>query len=739
MGIGGIMLKKATLITLMLLLIFYVGAASAVTVPYDCGQFIRGKGAPVVQTVEGIPGIPGTTGILRVINSAEGEKLNKVSSSVIMFNGVNILSPKDFKKKVNELTVEVSLQESNTVSVDVRGKPGSGIRIELIQEVDADAAALIGQDGGILENDNAKIEIPQNAIITEVLLTMKVVDIPVPLPGESVPASQCIDFGPDGTVFSTPVTIKMRYRDNNNDGFIDDTNVNEEGIEIRFYNTKNENWELIEKTNQDIDLNFVEFNIQHFTDIIITAGDDHGNDPTTATPILCSSCSFFNPMEGFIHSGRIFPFQDVDFFEIPVNEAGTLNVFSNSVYDFEGFLYDSSMKPIAYNDDANSLIKGRGDFYISQQIGPGTYYVAIKAKKDSYNSYKIFFDFIPEGYTHVGFCDQFNLLAGIIVSNYFVGNDGSWISSFFVDPFYPAISAEIYNSEDISREEYFLLPFEDFADRIYRTSSQMDIQVEFHYLPILDLGVPSNLYCSYECGNEICGDGLDNNCNGEIDEGCDISECDIQSSLISYWNFDNNVYDQVGTHHGTLQGNTSYVSGISGEACYFDGYGDYISLNSNFYYELTGSPHTFSAWVYPTGFPYNSTHGVWGPIVVNSNHCLDNGMGLGPDGLGNLRAGFYAHTGCFEGQSAEFNGIQLNNWYHVVGVADENTMNLYVNGELVETIDIGYPDISSWHGVFGIGGDPRLSYYLQGYIDELRIYNRALTLEDIQCLYNFYQ
>ena len=64
--------------------------------------------------------------------------LERVSSSIIKFNGVDILTQNDFNQNVYELTTEVSLQETNTLSVEVRGKPGGTIRIELIQEVDAD-------------------------------------------------------------------------------------------------------------------------------------------------------------------------------------------------------------------------------------------------------------------------------------------------------------------------------------------------------------------------------------------------------------------------------------------------------------------------------------------------------------------------------------------------------------------------------------------------------------------------
>jgi hypothetical protein len=228
-------MKKTGLFTLMLLLVFSVVNSSAVEVTYDCGTFIRGKGAPIVQTIDEIPGIPGTTGLLRVINSSEDDKFKKVSSAVIMFNGVNVLSPNNFKKKVNEITTEVTLLETNAVSVEVRGKPGGKIKIELIQKVDADGANFIGPEGGIVEviyiNSpiaGARIEIPAEALEKTELITIKLPVIDPQLPNDTYSNGVTVELNRSTNLeFKKHVIVELPvYNDPNTDEYLEIVNYN---------------------------------------------------------------------------------------------------------------------------------------------------------------------------------------------------------------------------------------------------------------------------------------------------------------------------------------------------------------------------------------------------------------------------------------------------------------------------------------------------------------------------------
>jgi hypothetical protein len=75
--------------------------------------------------------------------------------------------------------------------------------------------------------------------------------------------------------------------------------------------------------------------------------------------------------------------------------------------------------------------------------------------------------------------------------------------------------------------------------------------------------------------------------------------------------------------------------------------------------------------------------------------------------------------------------LAVNTWSHVAVTYDGANLKLFVNGTQVRSIAHTGP-ISTSTGLLAIGGDPALGQYFNGVIDELRIYNRALTQTQIQ-------
>lgn len=76
-------------------------------------------------------------------------------------------------------------------------------------------------------------------------------------------------------------------------------------------------------------------------------------------------------------------------------------------------------------------------------------------------------------------------------------------------------------------------------------------------------------------------------------------------------------------------------------------------------------------------------------------------------------------------------GPPLNAWTHLAFTYDGATEKLYVNGVLVASrAQTGA--ISAANGVLHIGGDSVWGEHFQGLIDEVRIYNRALSAAEIQ-------
>lgn len=125
------MRKKMMVLTFVLLFVF-IGTASAVEVTLlGPKEYLRGKGEPDVYT-NTFPGMEGE-GKLIIKNGDESGK-HRISSAVILVNGQQVLGPDDFNQNIYHIEAPVSLAENNSISVELRSKPGSYLTVQIIQE-----------------------------------------------------------------------------------------------------------------------------------------------------------------------------------------------------------------------------------------------------------------------------------------------------------------------------------------------------------------------------------------------------------------------------------------------------------------------------------------------------------------------------------------------------------------------------------------------------------------------------
>ncbi len=156
----------------------------------------------------------------------------------------------------------------------------------------------------------------------------------------------------------------------------------------------------------------------------------------------------------------------------------------------------------------------------------------------------------------------------------------------------------------------------------------------------------------------------------------------------------------------------------------FDGAGDDLSAGENF---PTGSSYTKTAWVYRTGSGANGGNNIISGDENSGGHAL-----WAPDSYGNRLSG---------GHNQTWNSVQddvalaLNTWFFVSLTFDEATdkMVLYKNGVAIDsaTVSISVTDPTISIGSFGVSN----GFMLQGRIDDPRVWNRALTGEQIHSLY----
>src|SRR5207244_3787397 len=76
--------------------------------------------------------------------------------------------------------------------------------------------------------------------------------------------------------------------------------------------------------------------------------------------------------------------------------------------------------------------------------------------------------------------------------------------------------------------------------------------------------------------------------------------------------------------------------------------------------------------------------------------------------------------------------VPLNTWTHLAFTFDGSTLRLYMNGSLVRSSNMNNGSIVTSAGALRIGGNAVFGEYFRGIIDEVRVYNRALTAADIQ-------
>lgn len=176
-----------------------------------------------------------------------------------------------------------------------------------------------------------------------------------------------------------------------------------------------------------------------------------------------------------------------------------------------------------------------------------------------------------------------------------------------------------------------------------------------------------------------------------------------------------------GLHDGVINGAAWTAQGKFGAALEFDGVNDWVTVADHPALDLTTSA-TLMAWVYPTALSN------WRTVVLKEfpgEACYYLYSGPGDVATGGGRyGGNYVDTG---------GGAQLplNQWTHVAMTYDGANIRIYRNAALVATrAQTGAFDVSASPLRFG-GNATWSSEFWQGRIDEVRLYNRALTAAEI--------
>jgi hypothetical protein len=209
--------------------------------------------------------------------------------------------------------------------------------------------------------------------------------------------------------------------------------------------------------------------------------------------------------------------------------------------------------------------------------------------------------------------------------------------------------------------------------------------------------------------------------------------------LVGYWALDEGQGTIAGDmsghgNSGSLIGGSSWVTGKRGKAVEFSATSKYIQIANNPILQIP-SQITLAAWVRRTTgidswkhvlcktdatsseywLGYNSSN--WPSIMINPGDADDSDR--------------YYHYGVST-------AVVDSNWHHLVGTHDGTYVRMYLDGVLISTPESRPGAFYTGTGTLGIGRciDKFGTYQSAGDIDEVRVYNRALSDSEVANLYS---
>ena len=205
----------------------------------------------------------------------------------------------------------------------------------------------------------------------------------------------------------------------------------------------------------------------------------------------------------------------------------------------------------------------------------------------------------------------------------------------------------------------------------------------------------------------------------------------LQNGLVGYWPFCGNANDASGNNNnGTVIGATltSDRFGNANSAYSFDGVNDYISISNSLF---TQGPFCFSGWVYSNDNSYFNPivgFGELGGPNTNRLYIASPFAQIGTEGMNDISSAtsFSVSTG-------------WHHWVVNINAYNVNAVSFYCDGQLLtgnttNGANIPFP-LNNVGFTFGKHTGSSTTTYANAILDDISIYNRALTATEIQQLY----
>jgi len=200
--------------------------------------------------------------------------------------------------------------------------------------------------------------------------------------------------------------------------------------------------------------------------------------------------------------------------------------------------------------------------------------------------------------------------------------------------------------------------------------------------------------------------------------------------LIAYYAMENDANDSSGNgFNGTIYGDPNFVEGYDGLAMDLDGDGDYVDCGYDPLFDVTTNEITVSAWV-----TIRSIANQWGAIAAKGEYAWRLGnASFDPRFHFGITIWNAPDTASLDGVAA----VGYDEWHHAAGVFDGANIKVYLDGALDVSVATTEPiGINDANMLIGDNPDSPGRYW-DGLIDELKIYDRALSTGELMYLAGF--
>jgi len=191
------------------------------------------------------------------------------------------------------------------------------------------------------------------------------------------------------------------------------------------------------------------------------------------------------------------------------------------------------------------------------------------------------------------------------------------------------------------------------------------------------------------------------------------------SGMLDWWPADANPNDIFGAKNGTPQNGFSYAAGKQGLAFAFDGSTSYLSVSAT----NIPAPWTACFWVNRRDAPGTSAaliaDGIYSLKLEQYNGTRQ--VGMTQLGMGDYNFGYT---------------VPQNTWVHLAFVGNGAQTLLYTNGVLQSSQAVSIPLPRTYLGVAYSSSSARFIDYMLGSLDEIALFNRALSSSEINAIYS---